>query len=159
MVEWSRETGWAAPLIKECEWCVAEWAATELTVLQTARSHWTHRRVCSITRSACTSLGTPSATFGLTPARSFEGMKAYRGEDGTIRLFRPDMNMARMNRSAARIALPEFDPEALIELIKKLVMLDAKWIPSEPGYSLYLRKLEQGCPTSDDELTICQVPP
>jgi branched-chain amino acid aminotransferase len=71
---------------------------------------------------------------------SFEGMKAYRSEDGTIRLFRPDMNMARMNRSAARIALPEFDPEALTELIKKLVLLDSKWIPSEPGYSLYLRK-------------------
>ena len=67
-------------------------------------------------------------------------MKAYRCEDGTIRLFRPDMNMARMNRSAARIALPQFDGEALVELIKKMVVLDSKWIPSEPGYSLYIRE-------------------
>ncbi|KAJ9116908.1 hypothetical protein QFC22_004565 [Naganishia vaughanmartiniae] len=71
--------------------------------------------------------------------KEFEGMKAYRCEDGTIRLFRPDMNMARMNRSAARIALPQFNGDALIELIKKMVMLDSKWIPGEPGYSLYLR--------------------
>ncbi|KAJ9101835.1 hypothetical protein QFC21_003175 [Naganishia friedmannii] len=68
-----------------------------------------------------------------------EWMKAYRCEDGTIRLFRPDMNMARMNRSAARIALPQFNGDALIELIKKMVMLESKWIPGEPGYSLYLR--------------------
>lgn len=74
--------------------------------------------------------------------RRFEGMKAYRCEDGTIRLFRPDMNMARMNRSAARIALPQFNGEALIELIKKMVVLDSKWIPSEPGYSLYIRELD-----------------
>jgi branched-chain amino acid aminotransferase len=67
-------------------------------------------------------------------------MKAYRCEDGTIRLFRPDMNMARMNRSAARIALPQFNGDALIELIKKMVVLDSKWIPGEPGYSLYIRK-------------------
>lgn len=67
-------------------------------------------------------------------------MKAYRCEDGTIRLFRPDMNMARMNRSAARIALPQFNGDALIELIKKMVVLESKWIPGEPGYSLYIRK-------------------
>ncbi|KAG7529412.1 hypothetical protein FFLO_05684 [Filobasidium floriforme] len=69
----------------------------------------------------------------------FEGMKAYRCEDGTIRLFRPDMNMHRMNRTAARIALPTFDGEQLTELIKKLVLLDSRWIPGEPGYSLYIR--------------------
>lgn len=56
-----------------------------------------------------------------------------------MRLFRPDMNMARMNRSAARIALPTFDGEALTELIKKLVMIDSEWIPKEKGYSLYIR--------------------
>ncbi|KAJ9113929.1 hypothetical protein QFC19_000124 [Naganishia cerealis] len=81
----------------------------------------------------------PSSTVFHYAFCLFEGMKAYRCEDGTIRLFRPDMNMARMNRSAARIALPQFNGDALIELIKKMVMLDSKWIPSEPGYSLYLR--------------------
>lgn len=69
-------------------------------------------------------------------------MKAYRCQDGTIRLFRPDMNMKRMNRSASRIALPNFDGDQLIELIKKLVLLDEKWIPSEPGYSLYISESE-----------------
>ncbi|KAI5452690.1 branched-chain-amino-acid transaminase bat2 [Naganishia albida] len=81
----------------------------------------------------------PSSTVFHYAFCLFEGMKAYRCEDGTIRLFRPDMNMARMNRSAARIALPQFNGEALIELIKKMVVLDSKWIPSEPGYSLYIR--------------------
>ncbi|KAK6907706.1 branched-chain amino acid aminotransferase [Kwoniella mangroviensis CBS 10435] len=81
----------------------------------------------------------PSSTVFHYAFTLFEGMKAYRQEDGTVRLFRPDMNMARMNRSAARIALPTFDGEALIELIKKLVVLDSEWIPKEPGYSLYIR--------------------
>nr|ODN92475.1 branched-chain amino acid aminotransferase [Cryptococcus depauperatus CBS 7841] len=69
----------------------------------------------------------------------FEGMKAYKQENGSVRLFRPDMNMARMNKSAARIALSTFDGEALTELIKKLVMLESDWIPMEKGYSLYIR--------------------
>lgn len=42
-------------------------------------------------------------------------------------------------QSAARIALPHFDGKALIELIKKLVVLDSEWIPKEKGYSLYIR--------------------
>lgn len=49
------------------------------------------------------------------------------------------MNMARMNRSASRIALPNFDGEALTELIKKLIVLESEWIPKEKGYSLYIR--------------------
>lgn len=81
----------------------------------------------------------PSSTVFHYAFCLFEGMKAYRCEDGTIRLFRPDMNMARMNRTAARIALPTFDGEELIKLIEKLVLTDARWIPAEPGYSLYIR--------------------
>jgi branched-chain amino acid aminotransferase len=82
----------------------------------------------------------PSSTVFHYAFCLFEGTKAYRSEDGTVRLFRPDMNMARMNRSAARIALPTFDGEAVTDLIKKLVMLDKDWIPTAPGYSLYLRE-------------------
>ncbi|KAL7420583.1 branched-chain-amino-acid transaminase bat2 [Cryptotrichosporon argae] len=81
----------------------------------------------------------PSSTVFHYAFTLFEGTKAYRQEDGTVRLFRPDMNMARMNKSAQRIALPTFDGDALTELIKKLVMLDAEWIPKEKGYSLYIR--------------------
>ena len=69
----------------------------------------------------------------------FEGMKAYKDSDGQIRMFRPDRNMQRLNQSAARIALPSFDGDALIELIGKLVKLDERFIPKTKGYSLYIR--------------------
>lgn len=69
----------------------------------------------------------------------FEGMKAYMGADGRPRLFRPDLNMARMKRSADRLALPPFDTQALLKLIKKLVMVEKRWIPTAPGCSLYIR--------------------
>ncbi|KAK1925683.1 putative branched-chain-amino-acid aminotransferase 2 [Papiliotrema laurentii] len=73
----------------------------------------------------------PSSTVFHYAFTLFEGMKAYRQEDGTVRLFRPDKNMARMNKT--------FDGEQLTELIKKLVVLDSEWIPKEKGYSLYIR--------------------
>ncbi|EGC41990.1 branched-chain amino acid aminotransferase [Histoplasma capsulatum var. duboisii H88] len=69
----------------------------------------------------------------------FEGMKAYKDKDGGIRLFRPDMNMARLNRSSKRIALPTLDEDAAIKLISELVKLDSRFIPQTRGYSLYLR--------------------
>ncbi|KZT58440.1 branched-chain amino acid aminotransferase II [Calocera cornea HHB12733] len=69
----------------------------------------------------------------------FEGLKAYRSSSGRITLFRPDMNMSRMNRTAERIALPTFSGPALIELISELVRRDERWIPQEPGHSLYVR--------------------
>ncbi|RYO97700.1 hypothetical protein DL766_001199 [Monosporascus sp. MC13-8B] len=69
----------------------------------------------------------------------FEGMKAYKDKNGNIRLFRPDKNMERFNKSAARIALPNFSSAALIELIAKFTKLEERFIPNERGYSLYLR--------------------
>ncbi|KAG2053901.1 branched-chain amino acid aminotransferase II [Suillus hirtellus] len=69
----------------------------------------------------------------------FEGMKAYLGPDDKIRLFRPDMNMRRLERSCARLALPPIDGDAVLELIKCLVNIDKRWIPKESGYSLYIR--------------------
>ncbi|KAI0377737.1 branched-chain-amino-acid aminotransferase [Hypomontagnella monticulosa] len=69
----------------------------------------------------------------------FEGMKAYRDKSGNIRLFRPDKNMERFNKSAARIALPTFSSTALIDLIAKFAKLEERFIPAERGYSLYLR--------------------
>ncbi|WFD29237.1 branched-chain-amino-acid transaminase [Malassezia sp. CBS 17886] len=79
-----------------------------------------------------------SVIFHYAPSL-FEGLKAYRDPRGEVRLFRPDQNMERMNRSAERIALPTFDGDELVKLIKKLVEIDQEWVPSEPGYSLYLR--------------------
>ncbi|KAK1231121.1 branched-chain-amino-acid transaminase bat2 [Marasmius sp. AFHP31] len=89
----------------------------------------------------------PYGPFSLDPCSSvfhyatsmFEGMKAYLGPDGEPLLFRPEMNMSRMEKSAERVALPPFNSQALLTLIKKLVVLEKRWIPTEPGYSLYLR--------------------
>lgn len=69
----------------------------------------------------------------------FEGMKAYRDPAGRVRLFRPDKNMERFNKSAARIALPTFIPTALTDLIARFAKLEERFIPHERGYSLYLR--------------------
>lgn len=69
----------------------------------------------------------------------FEGMKAYKDKSGNVRLFRPDKNMARLNKSSARIALPTFEPTALIELVSRFAQLESRFIPDRRGYSLYLR--------------------
>ncbi|CEP07150.1 hypothetical protein [Parasitella parasitica] len=69
----------------------------------------------------------------------FEGMKAYKDAQGHVRLFRPDMNMARLNRSSARLGMPTFDPEELIKVITEFLRIEDRWIPSKRGYSLYLR--------------------
>ncbi|KAJ8508078.1 hypothetical protein ONZ45_g9612 [Pleurotus djamor] len=81
----------------------------------------------------------PSASVLHYAQTLFEGMKAYRTEDDRILLFRPDMNMKRMNNSARRVALPTFNEDSLLELIKKLVRMDRHWVPKEPGHSLYIR--------------------
>lgn len=69
----------------------------------------------------------------------FEGMKAYKDSNDNLRLFRPEQNMARMNRSAERASLPQFDGEELIKLIYELLKVDSQFVPSEKGFSLYLR--------------------
>jgi len=81
----------------------------------------------------------PSSTIFHYAPTLFEGLKAYRDDNDRVTLFRPDMNMKRMNMSAARAALPTFNGEALMTLLKKLVALDAHWIPKEPNHSLYIR--------------------
>ena len=90
---------------------------------------------------------TPYQNLSLDPAtcvfhyafECFEGMKAYKDKSGNIRLFRPDKNMERLNKSAARIALPTFTGTALINLIAELVKMDQRFIPDKRGFSLYLR--------------------
>lgn len=69
----------------------------------------------------------------------FEGMKAYRTQDGRILLFRPDRNMARLNSSNDRLCIPAIDEAFAVEAIKQLVQADADWIPTEDGTSLYIR--------------------
>ncbi|KAL0114980.1 hypothetical protein PUN28_010505 [Cardiocondyla obscurior] len=69
----------------------------------------------------------------------FEGMKAYRGVDGKIRLFRPELNMERMNNSAVRSGLPPFRGEELIKCICRLISIDQEWVPHSTASSLYVR--------------------
>ena len=69
----------------------------------------------------------------------FEGLKAYRQEDGSLALFRPEANAARFNASARRLAMPELPEEAFIESVRLLVKADRDWFPSVYGGSLYLR--------------------
>jgi branched-chain amino acid aminotransferase len=69
----------------------------------------------------------------------FEGLKAYRHQDGSIWSFRPEANAARMQRSAKRLALPELPTEYFIESIKQLIAVDGDWVPDAEETSLYLR--------------------
>ncbi|KAF8971586.1 branched-chain amino acid aminotransferase II [Flammula alnicola] len=109
-IPWTIESGWGAPQIQPSR-RLPRWTACAGTQF--------HRvTLCS---------------------NIFEGMKAYKDAQGQVRMFRPDMNMKRMNTSANRIALPTFDGSALLKLIKDLIRLDQHWIPTEPGHSLYIR--------------------
>ncbi|KAF7784779.1 hypothetical protein Agabi119p4_944 [Agaricus bisporus var. burnettii] len=90
----------------------------------------------------------PSSTVFHYAQCIFEGMKAYRQPNGKVTLFRPDMNMKRMNNSAHRIALPNFNCDSFLELIKKLIRLDKHWIPTQSGHSLYVRPTMIGTQTS-----------
>jgi branched-chain amino acid aminotransferase len=110
----------------------------------------------------------PYAPLTIDPASSclqycssvFEGMKAYLGPDGKTRLFRPDLNMRRLERSASRLALPPFNGDDVLALIKRLVNIEKRWIPSLREYSLYIRPTIIGtkaslAATASDYATLC----
>lgn len=59
----------------------------------------------------------------------FEGMKAYRDAAGVLRLFRPDMNMRRFNKSAARLSLPTFDVDSAVQLVTRFVTFEQQFVP------------------------------
>ena len=69
----------------------------------------------------------------------FEGLKAFRQQDGGIAVFRPDAHAARFRRSARRLALPELPEPVFIETIERLLNIDGEWVPSAPEHSFYLR--------------------
>lgn len=69
----------------------------------------------------------------------FEGLKAYRGKDGAIYLFRPAENIKRMAASAERLCMPPMDEELFLDAIKALVILEKDWIPTGAGTSMYIR--------------------
>jgi len=69
----------------------------------------------------------------------FEGLKAYRQQDGAIASFRPQANAARMARSAYRMGMPELPEDLFLAAIDALVRQDVAWVPDDPEKSLYLR--------------------
>ena len=69
----------------------------------------------------------------------FEGIKAYRHADGSIWTFRPRANGERLQRSAARLALPQLPVDEFVESLRQLVAIDHAWVPSAPETSLYFR--------------------
>ena len=89
----------------------------------------------------------PYGNFSIDPAAMgihygqeiFEGLKAYYGKDDVIYLFRPEENIKRFNRSAARVCMPGVDTGIFMEGMKKLILLEKEWIPKSQGTSLYIR--------------------
>ncbi|WP_235532847.1 branched-chain amino acid aminotransferase [Sphingomonas sp. Leaf412] len=87
------------------------------------------------------------APFQIDPASAvlhyaqeiFEGLKAYRLDDGALALFRPEQNARRFQRSARRLAMPELPEDLFLQSIEALVRADADWVPGQEGGSLYLR--------------------
>ncbi|WP_456385640.1 branched-chain amino acid aminotransferase [Desulfolithobacter sp.] len=89
----------------------------------------------------------PYQEFKLDPAAMvfhygqaiFEGLKAYRGKNGQVLLFRPNDNLERLNRSAVRMCMPRIPTERFLQALKALVYLDRDWIPEAEGATLYIR--------------------
>lgn len=94
----------------------------------------------------------PYGSIGLDPMSNFmhygqaifEGLKAYRHADGSIKSFRPYRNAERFERSARRLAMAELPVELFMASIEALVRQDAAWVPDDPQKSLYLRPFELG---------------
>lgn len=91
----------------------------------------------------------PYASIPLSPSISalhygisvFEGMKAHKSPDGRPLLFRPQENARRLQRSAARLAMPPVPEELFLEGLRELVRLDEAWIPSADAGALYIRPI------------------
>jgi len=91
---------------------------------------------------------TPYGPLTLDPAtavlhyaqETFEGMKAYRHDDGSVWMFRPEENAKRMVRSSHRLAFPVLPPEDFVQAVDALVEVDQRWVPDGAGEkSLYVR--------------------
>ncbi len=89
----------------------------------------------------------PYGNLSLDPAASvlhygqeiFEGMKCYTHEDGSLALFRPDMNFKRMNNSADKMCMPNLDIDYTLNALKELLKLEKAWVPNIKGTALYIR--------------------
>src|SRR5262245_60706396 len=69
----------------------------------------------------------------------FDGLKAFRGKDGKVRLFWPQKHIERMNNSARRLCIPEVDPELGLQSLVDVVRVDQEWVASSVGTALSIR--------------------
>lgn len=81
----------------------------------------------------------PAAMVFHYAQESFEGLKAYRTPEGSIQLFRPEKNAARMMNTNKRMCIPAVPVEDFVQACKELVKVEQDWVPSAEGTSLYLR--------------------
>jgi len=81
----------------------------------------------------------PSAMVFHYGQEMFEGLKAYKTDDGRTLLFRPQKNIERANNSNARLCIPQIPPEIFLDALKAVVKMDEDWIPTAEGTSLYIR--------------------
>ena len=107
-----------------------------LTVEWTPEKGWHDARI-----TAYGPLSLDPATAVLHYAQeTFEGMKAYRHEDGSVWTFRPEENAKRMVGSSHRLALPVLEPDDFVQAVDALVKVDERWVPEAGSEkSLYLR--------------------
>ncbi|TDP60895.1 branched-chain amino acid aminotransferase [Flavobacterium dankookense] len=69
----------------------------------------------------------------------FEGMKAYKGENNSVWLFRPEENLIRFNKSAVRMAMPEVPGSIFIDGLKTILDIERDWVKKGLGNTLYIR--------------------
>lgn len=69
----------------------------------------------------------------------FEGLKAYKTDNGDIAIFRPKEHFKRLNRSSRRVCIPEVDVDFMLYALKELITIEQDWIPNKRGESLYIR--------------------
>jgi len=89
----------------------------------------------------------PYQNLSLSPATNFihygqaifEGLKAFKCDDGKVRIFRPDANFKRINQSAERLCMPSIPEDIFMDGLKELLSLDKNWIPTSEGSSMYIR--------------------
>ena len=81
----------------------------------------------------------PAAAVLHYAVEMFEGMKAYKTNDGRVLMFRPEMNAKRANITNERMCIPQIDEELFLSAIKTLVDYEKDWIPQGGGKSLYIR--------------------
>jgi branched-chain amino acid aminotransferase len=118
-----------------------------MAVMYHREGEWQNSRIVAFGSFMC-----PPSLISLHYGQSvFEGMKAFRNNRGEITIFRPSTHIDRLNRSCKRLCIPEVDPDYLLAILKRLLILDSRWVPSKRGNALYIRPLIFG---SDEYLGV-----